>query len=617
MSLLGSLSRTQSGSPLHSSIMTALCPRLHHNSNSNSNPLDRTRHAHAHAHRRDLHLLSRRPPLHPLTPEAAESLFLDALARASLCRKHARPISYLHRASPTTTTTKTTSSSRTIRFSTQPPRHVPPHTSAVTVSPEEPAESISQPIPREKLRTIVDQYDYTGYGEEQPAAKRPPEPPIKQPVLQPDKIPHRQPLIAQDPHEQSAIDNFILLLEYRDTPNTHLYEAYRNIPSPRAHHLQNKHIRIFMHRLSVVEYKNDHTMQRYLSVVDDLFASEIPLTTFEWNSAISFAGRHLRKVGDIQVDTATQIWLRMEKEGNVGSTAATFSILFDIATKAGKFALADIVVKEMTRRNIEPSRYHRTNRIYHHGLRRDGEAVRAAYKDFVDAGEIIDAVVLNCVIASLIKAGEASAAEHIFHKMRYLSQDSTGVAEIKGWRAERKLGKVLDRAARNLRDLPERREAVQKITPISPNLHTYRMLIKYHAHESGNIDRISELLDEMQHFGIRIHGSIFFQILRGFHFHGGIRYSSWNKNTLDGLWKLFCQHVERDQEVEQKHQDWMSEGERGCYFDVSIVRVALQAYYKVTGKDTTMQVWQEIKELWKPDEQDEEDVNTSLVYLMG
>jgi pentatricopeptide repeat protein len=79
------------------------------------------------------------------------------------------------------------------------------------------------------------------------------------------------------------------------------------------------------------------------------------MTRTEWNSAMSFAGRYLRKVGDVQVETATQIWLRMEKEAGIESSATTFSILFDVATKAGKFALADIVVKEMMQRKIEPT----------------------------------------------------------------------------------------------------------------------------------------------------------------------------------------------------------------------------------------------------------------------
>ncbi|THZ82998.1 hypothetical protein D6C84_05334 [Aureobasidium pullulans] len=589
------------------SIMTALCPRRNHRLSANSFDHDR------HRHRRDLHILSRRPAPHPLTPESAESLFLDALARASLCRKHARPISYHNRPTPNTSTT-----SRPQRFTTQSSRNKPPQSEAIALTPEDSSEPTPIQIPREQLRSIVDQYDFAGYQEDPPPnLNTDHRPPTEINVFSSATIPDRNPLIAKSLLDKQAIDQFNTTIEDRDVPNTLLYDAYRAIPQPRPQYLENDQIRLLMHRLSVVEYKDEHTMQRYLSVVDDLFAADIPMTRFEWNSAMSFASRYLRKVGDVQVDTATQIWLRMEKEAGIASSAATFSILFDVATKAGKFALADMVVKEMMQRNIEPSRYFRTNQIYCHGMKRDGAAVRKAYQDFVDSGEIVDTLVLNCVIASLINAGEASAAEYIFEKMKILGLENTSAAKIEGWRAQRKLGRVLNRAGKSLREIPERRSVVQNVTPIKPNLHTYRLLIKYHAHESGNIDRISELLDEMQQSAIHIHGSVFYQIIRGFSIHGGIRYSSWNKKKLDSFWDVFCQFVERDREAEQKHTEWRSEEDRGCYISISMVKATLNAYHKVTGPENTRKVWQEIKEVWKPDEHDEEAVNTGLEYALG
>lgn len=615
MSLLGSFSRTQGGSSLHkkpttASIMTALCPRRnHHLSPSNSFDYDSPR------HRRDLHILSRRPASSPraLTPESAESLFLEALSRASLCRKHARQASTTTRPSHL----RTSSSTYSARFTTNAATKKPPQSSTVELFSDESSHPAPIHISRHDLRSIVDQYDYEGYQEDPPLDRDSHDdlPPSTH-VHYSSQIPAREPLIAQSVLDQEAIDYFNLLIQDERTSNTPLYKAYQVIPQPRPRYLQNQSIRLLMHRLGVVEYKDERTMQRYLTVVDDMLTADVPMTRTEWNSAISFAGRYLRKVGDVQVETATQIWLRMEKEAGITSSATTFSILFDVATKAGKFALADIVVKEMVQRKIEPNRYFRTNIIYCHGLKQDGAAVRKAYQDFVDAGEIIDTLVLNCVIASLINAGEPSAAEYIFEKMKALGSENTPVAKIRGWKAQRHLGQVLDRAGQSLRNEPERRVVVQNVTPITPNLHTYRLLIKYHAHESGNIDRISELLDEMQQVGIEIHGSLFYQIIRGFSIHGGIRYSSWNKKKLDSFWKIFCQFVERDKEIEQQHGDWISEEDRGCYLSVSMVQTVLNAYHKVTGPENTRKMWQEIKEVWKPSEEDEEYVNSGLEYSL-
>ncbi|CAD0108864.1 unnamed protein product [Aureobasidium uvarum] len=622
MSLLGSFSRTQSGSSLHkkpttttASIMTALCPRRKHLSASNPFDHDSPR------HRRDLHMLSRRPSpaSRSLTSESAEALFLEALARASLCRKHARQSSTITRPShPTSASSPSYSSSRSARFSTSSPTNKPPQSSAVELSSDESTHPAPIPISRHELRSIVDQYDFHGYQEDPPPDRDSHQhtPPSIH-VHYASQIPDRKPLTAQAFLQQQAIDYFNLVIQDNHAPNALLYKAYTAIPQPRPQYLENQPIRQLMHRLSVVEYKDERTMQCYLSVVDDMLSADIPMTRTEWNSAMSFAGRYLRRVGDIQVETATQIWLRMEKEAALRSSPATFSILFDIATKAGKFALADIIVKEMMQRGIEPNRYFRTNMIYCHGLKRDGAAVRKTYQDFVDAGEIVDTLVLNCVVASLINAGEPSAAEYIFEKMKTLGTENATAAKIKGWKAQRDLGKVLNRAGKTLRKEPARRVVVQNVTPITPNLHTYRLLIKYHAHESGNIDRISQLLDEMQQNGIDIHGSIFYQIIRGFSIHGGIRYSSWNKKRLDSFWEIFCQFVERDKEMEQNHGNWVSEEDRGCYLSISMVNIVLNAYHKVTGPENTRKVWQEIKEIWKPNEQDEEAVATGLEYRLA
>ncbi|KAH0261807.1 hypothetical protein KCU91_g13788, partial [Aureobasidium melanogenum] len=296
MSLLGSFSRTQSGSSLHkkpttttASIMTALCPRRNH---SNAFDHDYPR------HRRDLHILSRRPTptSRCLTPESAESLFLEALARASLCRKHARQSSTITRPSHSTTTTTTSSSPRSARFTTSSTANKPPLSSALELSTDESSHPAPVHISRQELRSIVDQYDYAGYQEDPPPDRDSNhESPSSTHFYSSSQIPDRKPLIANSFSDQQAIDYFNLIIQDKATPNLPLYKAYRAIPQPRPKYLENQPIRELMHRLSIVEYKDERTMQRYLSLVDDMLAADIPMTRSEWNSAMSFAGRYLRK----------------------------------------------------------------------------------------------------------------------------------------------------------------------------------------------------------------------------------------------------------------------------------------------------------------------------------
>ncbi|KAK5182169.1 hypothetical protein LTR16_010282, partial [Cryomyces antarcticus] len=162
-------------------------------------------------------------------------------------------------------------------------------------------------------------------------------------------------------------------------------------------------------------------MERYLSIVDDMKEAGIPMTVAEWNTAVAFAGRWYERVTAAEVENALHIWKEMEHQAGVQGTNVTFNILFDIATKAGKYVLAEMIMKEMQKRNLKYNRYFRFGLIYYYGLRADGDGVRRAYKDFVEAGEIVDTAVMNCVMVSLIRAGEPTAAEEVFLRMKRLN----------------------------------------------------------------------------------------------------------------------------------------------------------------------------------------------------
>ena len=333
-------------------------------------------------------------------------------------------------------------------------------------------------------------------------------------------------------------------------------------------------------------------------------SAQIPLSVIDWNSAIAFAGRWVRRVREEQVGAAMKIWIQMEKQQDINADNVTFNILFDVACKAGKFALAEVLLKEMEDRGMELTRFLRTGKIFYHGLKRDGEGVRTSYQSMVDAGDFIDTAVLNCVILGLIKAGEPSAAEQVFERMKGMKKDKTELP-VRDWKAQKKLANALVIAARGLRGRPDRWTPVQEATPVSPTVHTYRLLIRHHALESGNIDRISELVNEMQGSGMPLPGSIFYHIFNGFSLHGGVRYSSWTKGRLDRLYMLFLQQIEKYKEVNQDSQFAKSlpHEERGCYFDSGVVGHILKAYRQCAGREQVFEIWEEIIERWQPDEQ--------------
>ncbi|MCJ1364722.1 hypothetical protein MMC16_003838 [Acarospora aff. strigata] len=383
-----------------------------------------------------------------------------------------------------------------------------------------------------------------------------------------------------------------------------IFERYNALPSPRIPHLSQDAIRKLLHRLSIIEQKTQSSMVRYLSVVDDVKAAGIPLTSGEWSSAIAFAGRCFVKVSAVEVESALHIWREMEHEAGVKGTHVTFNILFDIAAKAGKFVLAEMILMEMKKRGLRLNRFAHVGLIYYHGLRGDGDGVRKAYRDLVQAGEIVDTLVMNCVIAALARAGEPTAAYQVYERMKRMHAMQSGVElPALDWKGSRELGRLLAHAVAWYKDDPETRQKLQSEQSMAPNLRTYLILVGHYAVRTGELDRVAVLLDEMRFLGVPLHGSILLALLKGFTIHGGVRYTPWSKARLEGVWSSLQRALDRN----------LDEIFLGKWMVIWILR----AFAKCSGKDRMREVWEEIQSRWEPTETDTEAVNKVLHEILG
>jgi pentatricopeptide repeat protein len=268
------------------------------------------------------------------------------------------------------------------------------------------------------------------------------------------------------------------------------------------------------------------------------------------------------------------------------------NVLFDTAVRSGYYDLAETFLKEMRSRKLKLHRHFRVSLIYYYGVMRDGDAVRKAYHDLVCAGDIVDTVVLNAVIAALFRAGEPTAAEHVFERMKRLHAARENPRQPpQTWRERRLLGLKLTHA---VRDLPaedvEKRKELEEQAPIAPDSRTYGLVIRHHAATAGNVDRVLELLREMELNGVPIEGTIFIVILYGFNSYGGVRYSSWTKDKLEDAWKLYLKSVQ-----DNVPRTW---------FSAMSVIVALKAFSKCTDAERTMQAWEEVRRVWEPSPED-------------
>ncbi|KAK5234004.1 hypothetical protein LTR47_005122 [Exophiala xenobiotica] len=364
-------------------------------------------------------------------------------------------------------------------------------------------------------------------------------------------------ILSRQLREVSVTQVFVDLLLDDTSSNAALFRAYRRLPQPGMAFLPRGIVRLFLQRMSTPWQKSEKSMIRYLSLIDDAQRADVPVTRSEWASAIYLAGRSFNKVTQAEVDSAFHLWRRMENDAGVKAHHVTFNILFDIAVRAGKFPLAQMVLKEMHDRGFRLNRLGRVSVIYYHGLRGDGDAVRKAYRDFVDAGEIIDTLVLNCVIASLYNAQEPTAAEQIYERMKSLQENlrrekrdgghgmlyrrypGPGGEVIEHELAANHLNRILVNASRLKNQFPENHQQLQDAMPLTPDHITFRAMISYHINVSGNLHRVTVLLEEMNTlFNLPLQSITFQLLFKGFALHGATRDpdASWSQARLDMVW---------------------------------------------------------------------------------
>jgi pentatricopeptide repeat protein len=365
-------------------------------------------------------------------------------------------------------------------------------------------------------------------------------------------------LMSRQLREVSTMQAFVNLLLDDKSSNRALFEVYKKLPDPGVAYLPRGVIRLFLQRMSTPYYKSERSMLHYLSLIDDMQRACLPITSAEWSSAIYLAGRSFVRVTDAEITSAFRIWREMEQDAGVQASHVTFNILFDIAVRAGKFVLGETVLKEMHTRGLRLNRLGRVSLIYYHGLRGDGDGVRKSYRDFVEAGEIVDTLVLNCVMASLIHAQEPIAAEQIYERMKrlqdrlvkgkredgeealFMKYPPPGSNRLGTEMASNSLGRILLRSARLKTILPEHHVELQNSMPLKPDLITFRNLISYHASTSGDLDRLTVLMNDMdEHFDLPFTALMFQILFKGFAIHGGSKSegAKWTNKRLELVWQ--------------------------------------------------------------------------------
>ncbi|EFQ98718.1 pentatricopeptide repeat protein [Nannizzia gypsea CBS 118893] len=377
--------------------------------------------------------------------------------------------------------------------------------------------------------------------------------------------PHREVLVSSRPCKQAGNDDLdangvshlISLLDQENCSDQELFAAYRRIPSPGVSYLSSKTRGKLLHRFAKPERKGRTGVFYYLTLVDDMCDASLEMSPSLWTAAIHLAGKSASTVKREDLDAAIGVWRRMEHEGNISSSSVAFNILFDLAIKSGQFRVAERIIADMKKRKAKFSRFGRVAQIFFNGLKGSARGVRRAYDDFIKAGEVVDTVVLNCVIASLIRSGEAKLAEIMYERMKEAHERLKNNASEKAVmyplpsqdysayrKASKQLGRVLGMTSYLHDKLPDHHRALQAAMPLTPDAKTFHILLSYHAHVTGDLGRFLSLLSEMEGtLSIPSHGMVYILLFQGFAIHGSKKNTRWTYPRLQRAWLSFLRAV--------------------------------------------------------------------------
>ncbi|KAK0651623.1 hypothetical protein B0T16DRAFT_404320 [Cercophora newfieldiana] len=374
-----------------------------------------------------------------------------------------------------------------------------------------------------------------------------------------------------------------------------IHEIYQRLPEPRIPYLEGRFRHRLLKALGQPEWKNPKSMLRYFAVISDVKDCGISLSPAEWNCAMSYASRYVSVSTETEAESALKLWREMELGAGVKGTNVTFNILFDVASKAGNFALAEMIYREMENRGHRPNRYHYVSLIHFFGLKMDSGGVRAAYAEMVRAGEMIDTVALNAVISGLLRCGEEVAAENTYERMK-LSIHDKDTFFARNYATDQAITQSLIMFAKLGRRFKSLQPAFQQAAPIHPNLQTYFQLVNHYGVKVGDLRHVAQFIDDMKYFQIPLHSSIFFCLFKSFTLHGGYPGSPWSPQRLESIWKALLTALD--------------DGAPGVEISSSLAHWVLSAFNKCSNSEGVLDAYEALKERWHLGHDDEQ-------YIMG
>ncbi|KAI5813560.1 hypothetical protein BZA77DRAFT_268382 [Pyronema omphalodes] len=304
----------------------------------------------------------------------------------------------------------------------------------------------------------------------------------------------------------------------KSVTNNQLFGAYYHLPGNRVSYLERITMERLLLRFTSVPIRTQDTMFQYLTILEDMRAAGIPLTREEWNQASSFVLRSMKYTTPEDLNLAVQ--MLHESDKNLPTPRAditTFNILLDGATCAGRLDMATSLLREIRDRNLQYDRFTYTTLMMYHAKSKNAPAVQTTYGDLVDAGEVVDTVILNALMTTLLDVGKEAEANGIYEYMKRvaLATSEKPSTKLLDWSQARRIQRLLKG-----RDILWAKAYFEEVgVRLAPDYISFHLWI-HHYCRVGDWGKVQYHIEDMQLFSCPVDRNVYLSILKGFAWHG-------------------------------------------------------------------------------------------------
>ncbi|KAK9364572.1 hypothetical protein V1509DRAFT_635958 [Lipomyces kononenkoae] len=341
---------------------------------------------------------------------------------------------------------------------------------------------------------------------------------------------------------------------------TKMFACYMQLPEPRPLHIKIPHLEFLLSNYAASVKNDEIYLEHYSTILHDVKEAGLPISYKEHLVELSFVCHYIQRHKCASVVSRTFNKFReLEMQGVIAREASAFNVLMTAVIASSDFGAMAAIIEEMRARKIAPDRYTYVNLMTYYSKLGNKMALQVLYEKFIESEQIADIVVLEAMIAGLVRCRDIAGAQSL---TRFIEMRATE----EGWISSQLSKKQLRFSAGNLKRMATNRRHLrlrfgdeqipdpEGSVAIAPRDTTYNPLLSYYA-SIGDYQSLVETINRMDEFGLtRRRAYILF--LKGFYIHSGYPGTEWTVGRLENLLETLLQDKENNKLLVRQMTVW-------------------------------------------------------------